>query len=102
MGLMLRNTLFILVFVAFAAGGGLVHVAEGVRTLVGFTAFLKLLRLFGLLSQGDGLVLNDLGIGVDSPTNLAALRWSEAISVELRQGARDTVLGVPATEVQDL
>lgn len=98
MSLILRNTLLVLVFVAFAAGGGLVHVAEGLRALAGFTAFLMLLRLFGLLSQSDGLVLNDLGIGVGSPTNLAVLRWSEATSVELRQGARDSVLTVRMSE----
>ncbi|MGV9895657.1 serine/threonine-protein kinase [Streptomyces tendae] len=98
MFLVLRNTLFILVFVAFAAGGGLLHVAEGLRALAGFTAFLMLLRLFGLLSQSDGLVLNDLGIGVGTPTNLAVLRWSEVTSVELRQEARDTVLIVQMSE----
>ncbi|MFC5902013.1 serine/threonine-protein kinase [Streptomyces zhihengii] len=98
MSLALRNSLVILALVAFAAGGGLLHVGEGLRVLGGCTAFLMLLRLLGLLSQNDGLVLNDLGIGVGSPTNLAVLRWSETTSVELRQETRDTVLTVRMSE----
>ncbi|MCX5107652.1 hypothetical protein OOK13_03750 [Streptomyces sp. NBC_00378] len=62
--------------------------------MVGFAAFLMLLRLFGLLGQNDGLVVNDLGIGVGSAMNLAVLRWADADAVELGQEAGETVLTV--------
>ncbi|MFD0343413.1 serine/threonine-protein kinase [Streptomyces sp. NPDC127117] len=97
--LILRNVLITLAFAGIAAGGGLVHITEGLRVLAGFIGFLMLLRLFGLLSRNDGLVVNDLGIGVGSAMNLAVLRWSEARSVELRvQEAGDTVLTVRMPE----
>lgn len=91
--------LITLAFAGIAASGDLLHLAEALRVLAGFIAFLMLLRLFGLLSQNDGLVVNDLGIGVGSAMNLAVLRWSDAKSVELGvQEAGDTVLTVRMPE----
>ncbi|MGW1846327.1 serine/threonine-protein kinase [Streptomyces sp. NPDC001966] len=92
--LILRNALAMLVFAGIAAIGDLLHIGEGARVLAGFVAFLMLLRLFGLLSQNDGLVVNDLGIGVGSAMNLAVLRWADADAVELGQKAGETVLTV--------
>ncbi|MEU9462409.1 serine/threonine-protein kinase [Streptomyces sp. NPDC048312] len=97
--LILRNALITLAFAGIAASGDLLHLAEALRALAGFIAFLMLLRLFGLLGQNDGLVVNDLGIGVGSAMNLAVLRWSDAESVELGvQEAGDTVLTVRMQE----
>lgn len=91
---MLRNALITLAFAGIAASGDLLHTVDWLRVLSGFIAFLMLLRILGLLSQKDGLVVNDLGIGVGSATNLAVLRWSDADAVEFGQEEGGTVLTV--------
>ncbi|MFJ8849803.1 serine/threonine-protein kinase [Streptomyces sp. NPDC102437] len=92
--LILRNALMMLAFVGISAIGDLLRIGDGARALAGFVAFLMLLRLFGLLGQNDGLVVNDLGIGVGSAMSLAVLRWADAYAVELGQEAGETVLMV--------
>ncbi|MEI5099266.1 serine/threonine-protein kinase [Streptomyces sp. PmtG] len=90
----LLNALVALAFIAVVALNP--RVFQGPDWVTGaavFGAFVTLIRLVGLLSTlRDGLVLNDLGIGVGGPDTLVILRWSDIRSLELGEGRKGASL----------
>ncbi|MFH9070960.1 serine/threonine-protein kinase [Streptomyces alboflavus] len=96
--LLLRVVLLTLALAAIAWRGDVIHASEGLRVIAGVLAFLMVLVVLGTVTLSDGLVLNDLGIGIASPRSVAVLRWSEVVSVELGRKARHTVLTVRMPE----
>ncbi|MFD7770253.1 serine/threonine-protein kinase [Streptomyces sp. NPDC059787] len=101
--LITRNLLVMAGFVTTTVLGSIHDLPDSVP-LTGFLgSFFTAIRLVGLYgSTNDGIVINELGIGMGSPGNLAVLRWTDMRSLELADGARETWLTVRCGERQYL